>query len=183
LLFERGAFDGADTAAMIPVLIIFSAGLPFYSYVTLVIRAFYSYKDTKTPVQVAAGSFLVNLALSLVLMRTHGTNGLALASNIAVVVQTIALQSILGHRHPELKVSAQFRGLAGALMLAIVMGAVVFGGMLVVDGLDLGSFATALISVCLLIPLGAAAYFGCGMLFRVDGLDEARGLVARFRSR
>jgi hypothetical protein len=68
-------------------------------------------------------------------------------------------------------------------MLALVMGAVVFGGMYVVGHLDLGPFAAAMISVCLLIPLGAVAYFGCGILFRVDGLEEARGLVARFRSR
>ena len=183
LLFQRGAFGGADTAAMIPVLIIFSLGLPFYSYVTLVIRAFYSYKDTKTPVKIAAGAFLLNLALSLILMRHYGTNGLALASNLAVVAQTIVLQSILGHRHPELKISAQFRGLAGALALALVMGAVVVGGTYVVGGLGLSSFAAAVISVGLLIPLGAAAYFGFGMLFRVDGLDEARVLIARFRGR
>lgn len=183
LLFERGAFGDADTEAMIPVLIIFCLGLPFYSYVTLVTRAFYSYKDTATPVKVAAGAFVLNLALSLVLMRTYGTNGLALASNLAVAVQTIVLQSLLGHRHPGLKISSQIRGLVCAVFLALVMGAVVFGGMQLAATIGLGSLGTAAVSVGVFIPVGAAVYFGLGLVFRVDGLEEAGNLIAKIRGR
>src|ERR1043166_1491338 len=92
LLFQRGQFHATDTALMTPVLVVFAVGLPFFSFVNLVLRAFYAQKDTTTPMHAALISFIVNLVLSLALMNSLGTVGLALASNIAIVVQAAYLQ-------------------------------------------------------------------------------------------
>mgnify|MGYP003866745175 CR=1 FL=1 len=53
LLFQRGAFSADDTALMQPVLAVYAVGLPFFSFVNLVLRAFYAQKDTVTPVRAA----------------------------------------------------------------------------------------------------------------------------------
>ena len=181
LLFQRGEFEGADTAAMVPVLGIFCLGLPFYSYVTLVTRAFHALKDTQTPVRVAVGAFVLNLALSLILMWRYGTLGLAAASNIAIAVQTIVLQAILGRRHPALAARLHVRGLAGVGAVSLVMGAVVFGGWFSLQRVQLPPVVAALLAVGGLIPAGAAAYFATALLLRVDGIEEVRGLLRRYR--
>ncbi|MGH8017101.1 MAG: murein biosynthesis integral membrane protein MurJ [Opitutaceae bacterium] len=180
MLFQRGEFGGADTAAMTPVLGIFCVGLPFYSYVTLVTRAFHALKDTRTPVRVAAGAFVLNLALSLALMRPYGVLGLAAASNLAIAVQTIVLQAILGRRHPALAARAHLRGLGGVCAIAFVMGLVVRGGWFLLRQAGLAPVVEGLLAVCVLIPAGALAYFAAALLLRVDGLDEVRALVRRF---
>jgi putative peptidoglycan lipid II flippase len=179
LLFERGEFDPADTAAMVPVLGIFCLGLPFYSYVTLVTRAFHALKDTGTPVRVATGAFVLNLGLSVYLMRGYGTIGLAAASNLAIAVQTLVLQWMLGRRHRELAAAAHVRGLVGALATAAVMGGVVWGGWWCLRALGLDSRWEAGVAIAVLIPAGAGAYFATALLFGVEGLDELRGLVRR----
>src|SRR5688572_2713778 len=103
LLFERGAFGPGDTLMMQPVLVVFAVGLPFFSFVNIVLRAFYAQKDTTTPVHAALLSFVVNLVLSLVLMKPFGTVGLALASNVAVVVQAVYLQIRLAQKRDGLE--------------------------------------------------------------------------------
>lgn len=126
LLFQRGAFDAGDTAEMRPVLAVCAAGLPFLSFVNLVLRAFYARKDMATPVRAAVLSFVVNLALSFALMGPFGTVGLALASNLAVVVQAVFLQWHLARRHPELAFHHLARDLGKVMLASVVMGLLVF---------------------------------------------------------
>src|SRR5690606_17570631 len=128
VLFQRGAFDASDTQMMAPLLVAFAVGMPFCSIVSLSTRAFYAIKDTKTPVKIATVSFVVNVAASLVLMRVWGTFGLALASSIAVIVQTVLLQRRLTVRLPELAFRPVMIDLVKILAGTAMMAAVVGGG-------------------------------------------------------
>jgi len=180
LLFERGAFGSGDTSAMVPVLAIFCAGLPFYSYVVLVTRAFYSLKDTLTPVRVAAGAFVLNLVLSLVLMRWLGTLGLALASNLAMGVQTIVLQALLGRRERQLSSHGHWGGLIGICAVAMVMGLIVWTAWWSVRRVVVVSHVADVVAVVALVPLGALAYLGPALILRVPGLEDVRAVLGRF---
>jgi putative peptidoglycan lipid II flippase len=167
LLFERGAFLTSDTQAMMPIMIVFGLGLPFYSYVTLLTRAFHAFKDTATPVRMAAVGFLLNLSLSLVLMRIYGTLGLALASNTAIVVQTILLQVVMS----RVRSGFEFGSIAAVVlrqaMAALAMGLVLWIGW---EGLErvLEPFPASLVAVVALIPAGAVVYFGFLWLIGTD---------------
>ena len=67
LLFERGEFSASQTSLMAPLLALFALGMPFFSMTTLTIRSFYALRDTRTPVKIAATSFVINLVLTLAL--------------------------------------------------------------------------------------------------------------------
>lgn len=179
LLFQRGAFGHADTTAMVPVMAIFCLGLPFYAYSTLVTRAFQSLKDTVTPVRVGAGAFVLNLVLSVSLMFWLGTNGLALGSNLAIAVQTLVLQWLLGRRVSDLAARAQVRAIGGIALATALMGGVVAGGWWAVQRLEWSQTWEAVVALAVLIPLGAAVYFGFAVTMRVGGLEEVRGLFRR----
>jgi putative peptidoglycan lipid II flippase len=97
LLLERGQFDAASTAATAWALGFFATGLIGHAIVEIATRAFYALKDTKTPVTLGLLAMLLNIGLSLLLMRlfaawgwpAHG--GLALANSGAVTLEMAAL--------------------------------------------------------------------------------------------
>jgi putative peptidoglycan lipid II flippase len=82
-LFERGQFDGASTAVSSTCLLFFALGLPFVSGVKVIAPAFFSLKDTRTPVVIGVAVMAVNTAVSLLLMGRLRVGGLALALSLS----------------------------------------------------------------------------------------------------
>ena len=121
-------FAATDTALMTPVLAVCALGLPFISHVSLTLRAFYALKDTSTPVRAAALSFVVNLGLSLLLMRWWGTVGLAAAGTLAVVAQSLYLQVKLTGKQSGLGLFPLLADLGKILVATLVMAALTWAG-------------------------------------------------------
>lgn len=178
LLFQRGAFTAADTRMMMPIVAIFALGLPFFSFVNLVLRAFYAQKDTSTPVRAAFLSFAVNLGLSFVLMGPLSTVGLAIASNVAVVVQAWYLQVHLARKQPALAFH-HLAGDAGKVLLAgLLMGVAVTAGWWLREIAPPGRTIDA-VALVLLIGGGAMFYAGLGWVFRIEGREDIVALVRK----
>ncbi len=179
LLFQRGAFGADDTASLVPVLAVFAVGLPFFSFVNVVLRAFYAQKDTKTPVKAAGWSFAINIGLSFALMKPLGTLGLALATNVAVVVQAIYLQWRLTRGRASLAFAPVWRDVGKVVFAAILMGVVVGGGLWLsrrfappdawADGLRLA----------VLVPVGMIVYAALVWSLRVEGRQDLAGILRR----
>jgi putative peptidoglycan lipid II flippase len=183
LLFQHGKFTAADSAAMAPLLALFAEGLPFFSVTSLLVRAFYALKDTATPMRVAATDFVVNLLLSLTLMKFGGAAGLVFASTVAIVVQTWLLQRTLARRLPELTLAPLARDTAKIAAATLGMSALVWVGQEFILAVAQHHPRRAdALAIAVLIPLAATAYFGLLWLLRLDaGLDLPRALVARWK--
>lgn len=183
LLFQRGEFDANATLLMQPVLIVSALGLPFISFVSIMLRAFYAQKDTSTPVQAALLSFLVNLGLSLAMMKPLGTVGLALAGTIAVVAQAVYLQVHLARKQPGLG----FRHVRGDLVKVLVSAAVM-GLVIAVGNSAWAEFAppTKLadaLGLTGLISMGVAVYGALVWRFRIEDREQLRAIIARIGNR
>jgi len=183
LLFQRGAFAAADTALMTPVLAFYALGLPLLSFVTVALRGFYAVRDTATPVRAAAWSFVVNLGLSLLLMRWFSTVGLAVAGTLAVGVQAWYLQTHLQRRLPGLGFAPLLPNLGKILLASLVMGVVVWAGWRGVGGLSLASRTADLLAIGGLIPVGAAVYAALLWGFKIEGRTELELMLRKFRGR
>ena len=181
VLFERGQFAAADTALVVPVLLVFAVGLPFFAYVNLMLRAFYAQKDTRTSVRAAMVSFVVNVVLSLALMGPLSTMGLALASNIAIVVQAVILQTRLTARRAELSSGPWRFDLAKILMASGLMAVVVKGGEAVLATIGEG-WGPDLVRLALLLPGGVLVYGIAIWKLRLTGREELLALLRRRRS-
>ncbi|MDQ8184553.1 murein biosynthesis integral membrane protein MurJ [Pelagicoccus sp. SDUM812002] len=127
LLFERGLFTGQETSATIPLVWVFAIGMPFYSFVSVETRAFYSLKDTKTPVKAAVVAFVINVILSIVLMRYYGAVGLAIATNAAAVVQTGMLHFSLCRKNLDTSLKELGGDVLRIAAASVLMGLVVVG--------------------------------------------------------
>lgn len=183
LLFVRGQFSEADAAMMQPVLVVSGLGLPFFAYVNIMLRAYYAQRDTKTPVVAAFISFVVNIVLSLVLMRRFGTMGLALASNLAVVVQAVYLQRRLTRKRDALAFAPVLGNLVKITVAAVVMGvAVSLGWRAWAGALPSTKFYDGL-GLVVLIGGGAALYGALVWLMKIEGRDDLALVLARVRGR
>lgn len=182
LLFQRGAFDAADTATMTPLLALFAIGMPFFSVTSLSTRAFYALKDTATPVRIAVASFVINLGLTLLLKDALGARGLVVASTVAIMAQTILLQRALARKLPALEFGALWRSVGKILAATGVMAVLVGGGWLGLRAWHAGR-AADWGAVAGLIPLGVAAYAAVLWALKIEGREEFAELGAKWRGR
>ncbi len=96
VLFKRGNFGVFDTEMTYKALFYASIGIPSISILRITVPAFYSLKDTRTPVITSFLSFAINISSGYLLMNTslkHG--GLTLALSIASTIQMLSLIIIL----------------------------------------------------------------------------------------
>ncbi len=182
-LFQHGLFKSADTESMIPILIIFAMGLPFYSFVSVETRAFYAIKDVKSPVKAATFALCVNLVLSLVLMTRFETIGLAVASNTSVVFQCLVLHWMLRKRRTDVQLRKLLPDFAKILLGSTVMGLSLWAVQKGISPYLSAGHVGSLIKLILLIPLGAFIYFVILKLIRMETANEAIALFLRQKNR
>ena len=176
LLFQHGNFSAGSAQAMAVLLALFVIGMPFLSVNTLTLRAFYSIKNTRTPVRIACIDFMVNLGLSLLLMRWLGVAGLALAGTTATVVHTVLLKRALTRRIASMRFAPLGPSLAKILLATAGMAAVVAAGWWGVRAAVAGR-AADLVAVFVVIPLGCTVYAGLLWLLKIEGREELAALV------
>jgi putative peptidoglycan lipid II flippase len=88
-----------DTDLTAYTLCFYAIGLVAYSIQPLIVRTFYAFQDSVTPVKVAVAMVVLNLILNLILIWPLGTAGLALATAIGAIIQLIVLSLILVRRY------------------------------------------------------------------------------------
>jgi putative peptidoglycan lipid II flippase len=103
VLYQRGVFDEMSTAMSASCLLFFSFGLPFISGAKILAPAFYSLKDTKTPVIVAFFVMLSYIGLSLVLMKPLRVGGIALALSLSSILNFALLFFLLQRKIGPIK--------------------------------------------------------------------------------
>ncbi len=177
ILFQRGEFGAADTAAMVPVLAVSAAGLPFLAFANLALRAFHAEKDMVTPMRAALLSFAVNLVLSVALMGRFSTTGLALASTAATFAQAWFLQNRLTARRPELALVHLGGTLLKVFVASVAMGGLVWAGWL---GWTYGVTARVwsdAAGVALLVGVGVVVYAVFLWVLRIEERDEILEMI------
>ena len=121
VLFERGAFTAADTAATAPALAAYAAGLPAFVAIKVLQPAYFAREDTRTPMWYGGVSMLVNVAGAFLLFYFFGHVGIATATALSAWVNTVLLAWTL-HRRGHLSADAVLKrrlpllGIASLLM-------------------------------------------------------------------
>lgn len=180
ILFERGAFDMHSTALSSGCLFFFAMGIPFISGVKILAPAFYSLKDTKTPVYVAGAVMLSYILLSFLLMRSMRVSGLALAYSLSSLLNFVALYILLERKIGPLNRKRVFlSGFKSAAFSCLMGGAVwLFFRRFDFDALGflgkLGALGAAIL-------VGLIVYVLLNLFFNHEDLRSARVLFSRER--
>jgi len=180
-VFEHGAFTRADTLAVVPALVAFSAGLPAYSLTKVFQPGFYAREDTRTPMRFAIISVAVNVAGSLVLSRYMGHVGIALATTLAAWVNAVLLGVTLSRRGLFSLDERSRRRLPRILLSAVVMGVLLLGGTwaLAANYAERAGLFAAAWGLLLLVTGGILSYFGVAHFTGAMRLGEIKSMLKR----
>ncbi|HXP97893.1 MAG TPA: murein biosynthesis integral membrane protein MurJ [Telmatospirillum sp.] len=181
VLFERGSFSAADSAAVTPALMAFALGLPAYVLVKVLTPGFFARQDTKTPVKIALLTVLINVGLNLLLMGPLAHVGMALSTAIAAWLNVCILAWTLKRRG----YFAIDRRLSDRLW-RILLAALVMAGALRLAEWGLASMLAAhglrVLGLCLLLAVGAATFAMAALLTGAARLDEMKAMLRRRKS-
>ena len=177
LLFGWG-FDQEALDATARALGVFLVGLPAHAMNIILARAFYSGKDTVTPVTVAIVSVGVNVTISILAVGSLGIAGLALGIALGAWFEATTLTLLLRRRHPTMDVRAVVRG--GAISIAGAMAAaLVAAGVLALDLVPagIGRAVGLSIELGLASAAGLAVYVLYSRLVRLPELSRSIDLL------
>ncbi|MCX5513805.1 murein biosynthesis integral membrane protein MurJ [Kaistia algarum] len=181
IIYERGAFDAADTLVTARTLMGFALGLPAFVLIKALSPAYFAREDTKTPMWFAAIAVAINVAGSLALFPVLSEVGIALATSLSAWVNAGLLGGLLlvrGHWQPDarLRRSALLLIVATAAMTLVARSAAALAEPLLRTHGGLIA-ALTLAAIC----LGAAVLYAmlCQFARIVDFSELIRVLRAR----
>ncbi|MBW1646370.1 MAG: murein biosynthesis integral membrane protein MurJ [Deltaproteobacteria bacterium] len=121
ILFQRGHFNATSTIMVSQTLIAYAVGLWAFAGLRIIVPAFYSLEDAKTPVKVGALALLVNVVAAVGLMFPLQHVGLALATTISSSVNCLLLLHLLRRKQLRLPAGEIFASLGRTLAATLVM--------------------------------------------------------------
>ena len=184
LLLEHGAAGPTSTDLVAGILVFFSLGLFSFSSFQLLLRAYYSMQDTRTPalVNIAAVGLNVLVDLLFVLALGMGVRGLALGHATAYTFGSIALLALIRRRLGGVDGGRILSGLSRTFLAAGITAGVAWvtsraiGGWVGTD--TLGGQAAQVLGA---VVAGILAFVAAALMFRVEEVDVVRRqLVARW---
>lgn len=180
VLFQRGAFDARATAMTSGALLYYSLGLGAAGLSNLLVRAFYSLHDTRTPVLITFGTVGLNIVLNLLLIRVMAHAGLALATSLAALVGMMLQFLFLRKKIGGLQVRRLGRDAGKILGATLAMGTVVWTAHHLLTPLweTTGALYRAGL-LFVLITLGALVYFFLSYLLGVEEMHYATAVLKK----
>ena len=178
LLFERGHFLPSDTMQTAAALRFYTLGLVGYSTVRIASPTFYALHRSRVPVLVSVCTIVVNVVLSVALVRAMGFRGLALGTSAAALANGLLLAWLLRGVLNGIDGRRLTIVLVKTVAAALVMTAVALGVESAMRGvLPGGHFTAQAARLAAAIGLGLAALAGCAKLLRIREFDDVVAVV------
>lgn len=166
LVYRRGRFAFLDSQSTAVYFFWFSLSLAFWSAQGLYARAFYAASDTLTPMIAATALTVASLPLYSALFRNFSVMGLAIASDLGIVANTLVLAVLLHRRGLVPAADMKWKELGKAALTAVIAGWLAFR---VSQLVDLNGSRLADLKAVLLVSLTWAAGVAAGLwLLRSD---------------
>jgi len=178
VLFERGEFTSYSTTITYSALFFYSFGLVACGGIKILVNAFFSLGDTKTPVKVASVSFFVNLILNALLMWPLKIGGLALATSIAATSNFVMLYISLRKKVGDIGTTAVLGSLGRFLLSGIVMGIFALVAANFLDKIHKGFFVD-IAGLLIIIVLCVGIYIGSSMAFGVREIKSVAQWISK----
>lgn len=179
LVFEHGSFTKADTLATATALLCYAVGLWAFAGVRIIVSAFYSLQDTRTPAVTAGIAVGANIFLSLWLMTLLDAAGLALATALASMLNGSILVAVLHRRLGRVDWGSIVRSACRVLGACIPMALIclwVAGASMWTES---GNWMVKSAALFGGIGLSITTYLGVHIMLGSEELDVVLGMVKR----
>ena len=172
VVFERNAFQAADSVRTAEIFLFYSPQLPFTAVDYLLINAFYARQNARTPVLVGVVCVGIYLVVALSTIGVIGARGLALANAVQNSSHALILLWLLRRALPGLHLGSAL----APFLMRVVPAALLVGGVLVATWpvLERLGGLPGLVAAGL---LAMTVYLAALLLLRVSEVQSALALV------
>jgi len=179
VLFERGLFNAADTAATAQAVAIYGLGLPAFVIQKILQPLYFAREDTRRPFYFALVAMIINAALALGLAPVIGWTAAAIGTTVAGWAMVVLLAYGARNMGDAASFDDRFRRRIPRIIIASgLMGIVLWAAMIV----GAGAFALPgwrYLALLILVLLGAVSYAISGQITGAFRLSEIRRAVRR----
>ena len=183
VLFQHGQFVAASTSLTARPLLYYAIGLPALACVKLIVPAFYSARDTKTPVIVASISFVLNIVLNIIflefLFKRFQNGGPALATALATFFDFFTLFIIFRLRYGPMGMFDILRSISKISLCSAIMGAGCMIANHYAKNALQGAFSLQLTVFTGMILGATLLYVGLTWIFHCPEVEEVYGVAMR----
>ena len=181
LIFEHGAFTAHDTLHTWRALRLYLLGLPFVGVDLPLVFAFYSQKNTITPVKVgivAVGVYIV-VAPSLAFLLGMGYLGLVLANSIQLTLHAVIMLVLFRKHFQGLRGNGVLGATVKSLLASLPLAALSYGSYRLLDGRLPAGFVGEVLLVVVCAGLGGLGYLLGARLLGIEELERLIGAARR----
>lgn len=183
IVLGTGNFDWHDTYYTAQVLGYFSLSLVFQCLVPLIARAFYALEDTKTPVITSMISFILNIILAIILSRSMGIEGIAIAFSLSSMVNLILLFLVLNKKFRQFKKHKLNIFIFKVLLSSFFMGVMTylvrhFASL----GVNMDKFIGIALQFLVSFTLGVIVYFIFSIIMKIPEAEMLKKYYSKFET-
>jgi putative peptidoglycan lipid II flippase len=168
VVFRRGAFSQASAIATASALLFFSPAMIAYGVRDILNKAFYSLKDTKTPMLNSFAGIILNIALNFLLVRKMGVSGLTLATSLSSILTTMLMFRSISKKLGGLQARDTLKTFGKVVTSSMAMAAAIYAvDRLCSAGLGTGLYGSAA-SLFASFAVGTVVYAAGLQLMKVE---------------
>ncbi len=172
-LFQRGEFGIPTLNNVYFAVVGYSAGLWAYAGIRVVVPVYYAFKDTKTPVKIGFFSLIINVVLSVVLMKFLLHTGLAVATAVSSSFNFLALFFLL-KKYITINKKELFKYFFKLIPPAFILIFFIKIYCLIVPFSYKWNFASKFFYVIALVALSGMVYFCSCYVFKIEEIAILR---------
>lgn len=166
LLYGRGAIDENGLKLISSVFFMYSIGMIAFGLKEGISKVFYAMQDSKTPMRNAIIGYACNIVLSVILSRTIGIAGIALATSISMFIISVLLFRSLHKKIGSFGITHMLKSLLKIAVASLIMG-IVSKVFYLVTANNIGENVSLIISILLAILI----YFSIVYLLKIEDVN------------
>jgi putative peptidoglycan lipid II flippase len=178
LLYQRGAFTQPDTLRTAKVFICYLPGTFFMCAGLIIVRVYYSMKNTILPLAISTASVIICLPFYYLLGETIGAAGVACSTSISLGITFFALLIVWKHVYKTGSLFPFIRTLL-AILLFSFFGLVICVSIKKVAAPYTDSISSAVLKNLLLVLVSLApSLLAVGLMLEFSGISTHRKVVS-----
>jgi putative peptidoglycan lipid II flippase len=179
LVYQRGAFDAAETTLVATALFWFAFSLPTNGLYLLQTRTFFSLQRPWMATGLAGLDLVVSTVAAWALYKPFGTGGIVAGTGIGTSAAAVAQAVVLRRELGGLELGRLFATTAKIAAASLALAAASYGTWHVLDAALGGGLFGEIVALSAGLAVGAVVYLGLARLLRIGELEQIMRLLRR----
>lgn len=180
ILFERGEFRRESTIVTANILLFYSIGLLAFGLRDFICKAYYTLKDTKTPMINSAIALGLNIVLIYFYKSFMGLNGLALANATSMYIACLLLIYNLRKKIGSINGKSIFITIVKTAAASLIMVITIIYVNRIIN-LQYVSTLKVLVKITISSAAGILVFIICAWFIKLEEIIQVKNLILRKR--